>query len=62
MGENSEQVELNIPLRFIFKPSYSPHCINTNVEAHIKNPKPSKISFLSFENSNFKVTFVSWKK
>src|SRR5687767_9852723 len=24
-------VGLNISLRFIFKPSYSPHCINTNV-------------------------------
>ena len=24
-------VGLNIPLCFIFKPSYSPHCINTNV-------------------------------
>jgi hypothetical protein len=24
-------VGLNIPLRSIFKPSYSPHCINTNV-------------------------------
>jgi hypothetical protein len=30
-GDSSEQVGLNIPLRFIFKPSYSPHCINTNV-------------------------------
>jgi hypothetical protein len=24
-------VGLNISLRFIFKPSYSPHCINSNV-------------------------------
>ena len=24
-------VGLNISLRYIFKPSYSPHCINTNV-------------------------------
>jgi hypothetical protein len=27
-------VGLNISLRFIFKPSYSPHCINTNVASH----------------------------
>ena len=27
-------VGLNISLRYIFKPSYSPHCINTNVVAH----------------------------
>jgi hypothetical protein len=33
-GDSSEQVGLNIPLRFIFKPSYSPHCINTNVVCH----------------------------
>jgi hypothetical protein len=25
------EVGLNLPLHFIFKPSYSPHCINTNV-------------------------------
>ena len=24
-------IGLNISLRFIFKPSYSPHCINRNV-------------------------------
>jgi hypothetical protein len=28
---NSEQVGVDIPLRFIFKPSYSPHGININV-------------------------------
>ncbi len=34
-----EQVGLNIPLRFIFKPSYSPHCINTNVGGHTTTDK-----------------------
>ena len=33
-GDSSQQVGLNIPLRFIFKPSYSPHCINTNVRVN----------------------------
>lgn len=33
-GDSSGQVGLNIPLHFIFKPSYSPHCINTNVGGH----------------------------
>jgi len=29
--DSSEQLGLNIPLRSIFKPFYSPHRINTNV-------------------------------
>ena len=31
-------VGLNISLRFIFKPSYSPHCINSNVGSHYFRP------------------------
>jgi hypothetical protein len=34
MGDSPEQVGLDISLRFIFKPSYSPHCININVSGH----------------------------
>ena len=30
-GDRDVQVGLNISLRYIFKPSYAPHCINTNV-------------------------------
>jgi hypothetical protein len=30
------QVGLNISLRYIFNPSYSPHCINTNVVSKLK--------------------------
>jgi hypothetical protein len=30
-GDSFEKVGLDIPLRSIFKPSYSPHCININV-------------------------------
>jgi hypothetical protein len=36
-------VGLNIPLRFIFKPSYSPHCININVGS---NPAEKMKSYL----------------
>jgi len=34
-GDSLEQVGLNISLRFIFKPSHSPHCINTNVVGNL---------------------------
>jgi hypothetical protein len=37
-GGQSEQVGLNISLRYIFKPSYSPHCINSNVGSNGVDP------------------------
>jgi hypothetical protein len=56
LKDSSEQVGLNIPLRFIFKPSYSPHCINTNVVGHCKTtmkPKTIHIIFLLLPNILF---------
>ncbi len=45
----SEQVGLNIPLRFIFKPSYSPHCINTNVGRNCSSDmKEDKFRYTKF--------------
>lgn len=42
-------VGLNIPLRYIFKPYYSPHCTNTNVVGHFCTRVKGKIG-VSFSN------------
>ncbi len=44
-GDSSEQVGLNIPLRFIFKLSYSPHSINTN-DIYDLNKEPYEDFFI----------------
>ncbi len=45
MWDSSEMVGLNISLRFIFKPSYSKHCINTNVGRKPWVPKNLRTPF-----------------
>ncbi|MFM7858586.1 MAG: hypothetical protein ACKO96_43365, partial [Flammeovirgaceae bacterium] len=56
----SEQVGLNISLRYIFKPSYSPHCINSNVVGKLASDKVD----IEYENTitcDLNTTWTSWR-
>ncbi len=57
-GDRDVQVGQNISLCYIFLPSYSPHCINTNVGGNCTaDEKEKQVKFKRLNEGTTKVLF-----